>query len=81
MLTVIEGWDGFAPDREMDGAYWVPDNTEQATVVHWHPREEYWSHVVHDGYMQAHVEFVLPAAAAKRWGYVLPCHPPAEVAP
>lgn len=81
MITMIEGWDGYAPDREMDGAYWVPDSTEQPVIAHWHPREEYWSQTNYTGHMQAEVEFTLPAAAAKRWGYVLPCLPPAEVAP
>lgn len=81
MMTLIADWDGYATDREMDGDYWVPDDTEQPMIVHWHPREEYWTRIVHVGYMQAEVEFILPAAAAKRWGYVLSCPPPPAVAP
>ena len=81
MITMIEGWDGYAPDREMDGMYWVPDSTEQAVIAQWHPREEYWSQTVHTGHMEAEVKFILPVEAARKWGYVLPCQPPAEVAP
>lgn len=80
-VTIIADWAGYPTDREMDGYYWVPDQFGQPVIAEWRAREEYWLLTIHSKYMEASVEVLLPAAAAKLWVYVLPCPPPPEVAP
>ena len=80
-MTEIADWRGYPTDQEMDAYFWVPDEWGQAVVVEWRAREEHWLTVKHTQHTGETVEHVLPAEAARRWAYVLPCLPPREVAP
>jgi hypothetical protein len=65
-------WDGYPPDRELDGWHWLADEWAQPIVAQWMPREEWWA-------LCGDADCVLPAAAVRRWIYDCPCVPPARL--